>query len=199
MAFADLRKNRDGPTRRVIGPHIFDRVQNPAQMPQLSARGAEIYKAQVANLETALNDPEIRAEASEALRSLIEKVVLTPDVQSPDGLSAVLHGELATILSLASGPAVGKNASPSGISPDRRCDRRAASFWLAKKLCVDGCSHWISSGLPSALTLGGFLSPQPSSLAMIKPQPKRWGFWRLGNQPNQGRPRGWVRRFSVRV
>lgn len=26
MAFADLPKNRDGPTRRFLGPHIFDRV-----------------------------------------------------------------------------------------------------------------------------------------------------------------------------
>ena len=58
----------------------------------------------MANLESALNDPEIRAEAAEALRSLIEKVVLTPDAPSPDGLSALLHGELATILALASAP-----------------------------------------------------------------------------------------------
>ena len=81
--------------------------RNPAPIPQLSAAGAEIYKAQVANLETALNDPEIRAEASEALRSLIEKVVLTPDAESPDGLSALLHGELATILALATKPGKG--------------------------------------------------------------------------------------------
>ena len=26
MAFADLPKNRDGPSRRYLGPHIFDRV-----------------------------------------------------------------------------------------------------------------------------------------------------------------------------
>ena len=26
MAFADLPKNRDGPSRRFLGPHIFDRV-----------------------------------------------------------------------------------------------------------------------------------------------------------------------------
>ena len=26
MAFADLPKNRTGPTRRYLGPHIFDRV-----------------------------------------------------------------------------------------------------------------------------------------------------------------------------
>ena len=26
MAFADLPKNREGPTRRFLGPHVFDRV-----------------------------------------------------------------------------------------------------------------------------------------------------------------------------
>jgi hypothetical protein len=26
MAFADLPKNREGPSRRLLGPHIFDRV-----------------------------------------------------------------------------------------------------------------------------------------------------------------------------
>jgi hypothetical protein len=26
MAFADLPKNREGPSRRFLGPHIFDRV-----------------------------------------------------------------------------------------------------------------------------------------------------------------------------
>ncbi len=26
MAFADLPKNREGPSRRYLGPHMFDRV-----------------------------------------------------------------------------------------------------------------------------------------------------------------------------
>lgn len=47
--------------------------------------------------EVALNDPLIRAEAAEALRSLINTIVLTPDAGVPDGLSAELQGELATI------------------------------------------------------------------------------------------------------
>ena len=56
---------------------------------------AAIYAAKVADLETSLNAPEIRAEASEALRCLIERVVLTPDPTAPDGLAAELHGDLA--------------------------------------------------------------------------------------------------------
>ncbi len=39
-------------------------------------------------------------EASDALRALIEKVVLTPE---PDGLAAELHGDLAMILAAAAG------------------------------------------------------------------------------------------------
>ncbi|MCW3477838.1 hypothetical protein OL599_25140, partial [Rhodovastum sp. RN2-1] len=55
-----------------------------------------------------LNAPEIRDEAAEALRSLIERVALTPDPTAPDGLAAELHGELAMILKLAT------SAEPSG-------------------------------------------------------------------------------------
>jgi site-specific DNA recombinase len=54
----------------------------------------------VANLEASLNAPEIRAEASDALRALIERVVLTPDLDAPDGLRAELYGDLAEILRL---------------------------------------------------------------------------------------------------
>jgi site-specific DNA recombinase len=39
-------------------------------------------------------------EASEILRSLIDKVVLTPETGAPNWLKAELHGDLAAILSL---------------------------------------------------------------------------------------------------
>ena len=44
--------------------------------------------------------PDVRSEAAEALRALIDKVVLTP---SEDGYDIDLHGDLAGILTLASG------------------------------------------------------------------------------------------------
>jgi hypothetical protein len=78
----------------------------PAPRVRLTTGAAEIYRAKVADLEATLNAKEIRAQAAEALRSLIERVVLTPDPVAADGLAAVLHGELATILSLASSPLV---------------------------------------------------------------------------------------------
>ncbi len=56
------------------------------------------YRDQVAHLEEALLDASIRGEAEEALRSLIERVVLRPDPTASDGLSAEIHGDLAVIL-----------------------------------------------------------------------------------------------------
>ena len=67
---------------------------------QLHPNAAEIYRAKVAELEAALNDPEIKAEASEALRALIERIVLTPDADAPQGLRVELYGDLAMILRL---------------------------------------------------------------------------------------------------
>ena len=70
----------------------------PAPRVRLHPNAAEIYRAKVARLEESLNAPEIRLEAAEALRSLISRIVLTPDATAPDGLVAELHGDLATIL-----------------------------------------------------------------------------------------------------
>ncbi len=68
---------------------------------QLHPNAAAIYAAKVAELEAALNEPEIRTQAGEALRSLIDCVLLTPDPDAEDGLAAELHGDLAMILELA--------------------------------------------------------------------------------------------------
>jgi site-specific DNA recombinase len=81
---------------------------SPAPRVRLTSGAADIYRAKVADLEASLNAREIRAEAAEALRSLIERVVLTPDPTAADGLAAMLHAELATILSLASGAQIDK-------------------------------------------------------------------------------------------
>ena len=67
---------------------------------RLHPNAADIYRAKVADLEASLNAPEIRAAASDALRALIERVVLTPDADAPDGLRVELYGDLAEILRL---------------------------------------------------------------------------------------------------
>jgi site-specific DNA recombinase len=61
---------------------------------------ARIYREQVADLRTALTDEDCRAEAAQILRTLIDRIDLTPDEQGK-GLSISLHGHLAGILALA--------------------------------------------------------------------------------------------------
>jgi site-specific DNA recombinase len=70
---------------------------------------AETYARKVANLADALNSPELRAEAAELLRGLIETVTLMPDPDAPNGHTIELRGELGAILSLC-GEGSGINA-----------------------------------------------------------------------------------------
>ena len=63
---------------------------------------AEVYRKQVTELHASLNDEERRAEAVDIVRSLVEKIVLTPAlVEGKNTLAIDLHGHLAGILSLA--------------------------------------------------------------------------------------------------
>jgi len=74
-----------------------DLARAPEPMPALHPNIAEVYRAKVADLAEALNAPEIRQEASEALRSLIEEVRLVPE----DGtLKIELFGELSALFAL---------------------------------------------------------------------------------------------------
>jgi hypothetical protein len=90
----------------------------------------------MADLAASLNPPAIRTEAAEALRSLIEMVVLTPDAASPDGLRAEPHGALATILTLAStgAPDAGANRR-TGRRGVLGCDRTGTGV-LGSQLSV---------------------------------------------------------------
>ena len=60
------------------------------------------YRQEVNALVRSLNDEAHRHEASELIRSLIQKIVLTPDPQS-SGLLIDVHGDLAGILNIAVG------------------------------------------------------------------------------------------------
>ena len=86
----------------------------------LHPNAASIYAAKVAELEISLAAPSIQAEAGEILRSLIERVVLTPDATAENGLAAELHGDLATILELAAASGIPKEGrSKNRYSNDR--------------------------------------------------------------------------------
>src|SRR5262249_18492973 len=71
----------------------------PISTVRLHPRLAEVYAEKVQQLEAALNDPAVRREAGEALRSLIDHIELTPS-STGQGLDANLYGALAQILSL---------------------------------------------------------------------------------------------------
>ena len=60
---------------------------------------ARIYRERVADLRAALTQEDYKAEAAEILRTLIDRIELTPD-QHGKGLSISLHGDLAGIFAL---------------------------------------------------------------------------------------------------
>lgn len=63
--------------------------------PLLHPEMAELYRLKVTTLAQALEHPETRSEATEALRGLIDAIVLTP---AEDGLRIELQGNLAAML-----------------------------------------------------------------------------------------------------
>ena len=66
---------------------------------------ADLYRRKVEQLETALNDPSVRAEATGVIRSMIDRIRLTPQKDAPEGLQVEVEGDLAAILAAASGKA----------------------------------------------------------------------------------------------
>jgi hypothetical protein len=68
-----------------------------ATPPDVHPNVSEIFRAKVARLAETLNDPVDRAQAAQAIRSLIERVVLLPDPDSGE-IKPTLEGELGTIL-----------------------------------------------------------------------------------------------------
>jgi site-specific DNA recombinase len=70
----------------------------PADTPDMLPSASLLYAKKVAHLTEALNRPEDRAEAAQALRGLIERIVLRPGTKRGQ-IDATLHGELGTILS----------------------------------------------------------------------------------------------------
>jgi site-specific DNA recombinase len=71
-------------------------------MPRLHPKLAEVYRQRVERLEEASNDPTIRPEATDALRTLIDRIVLYPGERRGE-VQAELYGELGAILALSQG------------------------------------------------------------------------------------------------
>ena len=65
--------------------------------PLLHPEMARIYREKVSKLANALQEPDSRSEATEALRGLVDAIVLTPD-QAGEALQIELRGNLAAML-----------------------------------------------------------------------------------------------------
>ncbi|MCD1637047.1 recombinase family protein, partial [Martelella mediterranea] len=90
----------------------------PENKPDLLPTASTIYAKKVAKLTQALNRPAVRQEAAEALRMLIEKIVLTPG-QKRGEIDATLYGEFGQILAWTERQALGKASktnTPGGTS-----------------------------------------------------------------------------------
>nr|WP_240794049.1 recombinase zinc beta ribbon domain-containing protein [Pseudorhodobacter turbinis] len=61
---------------------------------------SDLYRSKIRNLSSALQDPGLKMEATEALRGLISEVRMMPDADALNGHHIELAGELAGILSL---------------------------------------------------------------------------------------------------
>ena len=72
-------------------------TEAPADTPDIHPNIANIYAKKVERLADALNRPEDRDEAAEAIRSLIERVTLTPGTKRGE-INITLHGEFGAIL-----------------------------------------------------------------------------------------------------
>ncbi|WP_306051185.1 recombinase family protein [Oceaniradius stylonematis] len=90
----------------------------PKDKPDLLPTASTIYAKKVAKLTHALNRPAERQEAAEALRMLIEKIMLTPGPERGE-IHATLYGELGQILAWTERQALGKTSktnTPGGVS-----------------------------------------------------------------------------------
>ena len=79
--------------------------------PLLHPNLAEVYRRKVAELQAAIQDPGVRDQALELIRSLIDQVVLRP---AEGRLDIEIKGELAGILELCDGARKAKPGSVSG-------------------------------------------------------------------------------------
>jgi site-specific DNA recombinase len=82
-------------------------AQEIADIPDIHPNVSGIYRKKIERLTTALNNPEDRNEAAEAIRALVEKITLSPGPNRGE-IDATLHGELGTILGWIEAQAVGK-------------------------------------------------------------------------------------------
>ncbi|WP_323778700.1 hypothetical protein [Leisingera sp.] len=78
---------------------------------------AEAYRERVTRRIKGLGTAEGMVEAKEALRALVERIVLAPAAEGP-GLDLTLEGDLAGLLRLAAGAAGANAGKAPGVMPE---------------------------------------------------------------------------------
>ena len=109
----DLEQRQDGLRAGIAA------AGTPEPLPALHPNLAQVYRQKVERLEQALHDPSVSAAAVEALRSLIDAIVVYPGERRGE-VSLELRGDLAAFLHLA-------DDGPAGRDPatGRRENRRS--------------------------------------------------------------------------
>ena len=90
----------------------------PEDAPDILPTASAIYAKKISTLAKPLNRSQERQEAAEALRSLIDRIELTPGPERGE-VYATLHDELCTILNWTERQAIGKapNTNTPGATP----------------------------------------------------------------------------------
>jgi site-specific DNA recombinase len=87
----------------------------PVDLPDLHPNVAGIYRRKVERLAEALQHPQERDEAADAIRALIDRITLTPGAKRGE-IAATLHGDLGTILEWVAQKANTPRLGGSGVS-----------------------------------------------------------------------------------
>jgi DNA invertase Pin-like site-specific DNA recombinase len=107
MRLRELEAKQDELTERLS--------RAPVDIPDIHPNVAGVYRRKVERLAEALQHPQERDEAAEAIRALIERITLTPGPKRGE-IAATLHGDLGTILDWAARKANTPGAVASGVS-----------------------------------------------------------------------------------
>ena len=91
---------------------------SPAPEPvRLHPGMADVYRCKVADLTAGLADPTRNVEVTEAIRALVERIVLAPSAEDPRVLTVDLEGVLAQLFRLGLSH---KGQSPAGASANKK-------------------------------------------------------------------------------
>ena len=122
MRLRELEAKQDELTERLS--------RAPVDIPDIHPNVAGLYRRKVERLAEALQRPQERDEAAEAIRALIDHITLTPGPRRGE-IDATLHGNLGTILEWTAQKANTPGRDGAGVSVSMVAGARNALVDLA--------------------------------------------------------------------